>query len=230
MDILFIIHHISRGGGPALRALEMTNVLRKMGHDVLFASDGYYMKLPREAGFEVLSIKTISPDRVLACSRSGRTNWYDYNLLKECVTEDIKLFDQVKPDLVLGDFRLSLSTSCELASIPLAVTLNAAWTNYYTVRIKAPEHFRVTRILGKRITTWIAPWLKTFIITFDSLPYRRLRREMGLNPPKNIWDIWKGDLNLLVDIPEYGPTRSLPVISTILVQSFGSQKWILHPG
>ncbi len=56
------------------RPFDIAKVLREMGHDVLFASDGYYMKLPREVGFEVLPIKTISPDRVLACSRRGRTN------------------------------------------------------------------------------------------------------------------------------------------------------------
>jgi len=192
------------------RPFEIAKVLREMGHDVLFASDGHYMKLPREAGFEVFPIKTISPDRVLACSRSGRANWYSYSLLKECVEEDLRLFNKLRPDLVLGDFRLSLSTSCELANIPLAVTLNAAWTNYYAVRIKAPEHLKITRILGKRITTWLAPWIKSFIITYDSFPYRKLRREKGLTPRSNIWDIWRGDLNLIVDIPEYGPTKNLP--------------------
>lgn len=192
------------------RPFEIAKVLREMGHEVIFASDGYYMKLPREKGFEVLPIITINPNQVLKCSRSGRANWYDYNLLKECTEEDLKIFNKVKPGLVLGDFRLSLSTSCELANIPLAVTLNAAWTNYYTVRIRAPEHLKITQMLGKRITTYIAPWIKSFIINFDCIPYRRLRREMGLSLRKNIWDIWEGDLNLIVDIPEYGPTKNLP--------------------
>lgn len=192
------------------RPFEIAKVLREMGHNVIFASDGYYMKLPREAGFEVFSIKSISHDRVLYVSRSGRANWYGYSLLKECVEEELKLFSNLKPDLVFNDFRLSLSTSCELAKIPLAVTLNASWTNYYDVRIKAPEHLKITRILGKKITTLLAPMIKNFIITFDSFPYRKLRSEKGLSPRSNIWDIWRGDLNLIVDIPEYGPTKDLP--------------------
>jgi UDP:flavonoid glycosyltransferase YjiC (YdhE family) len=54
------------------RPSEIAKVLREMGYEVVFASDGYYMKLPREKDFEVLPIITISPDRVLKCSRSGR--------------------------------------------------------------------------------------------------------------------------------------------------------------
>ena len=116
------------------RPFEISKVLRNMGHEILFAGDGKYMKLPRDEGFPVLSVKTIEPERVLACSRNGRANWFDYNLIKTYVTEELKLFDQVKPNLVLTDFRLPLSTSCELAKIPLAVTLNASWTNYYSIK------------------------------------------------------------------------------------------------
>ncbi|MFQ5650394.1 MAG: glycosyltransferase [bacterium] len=192
------------------RPFEITKVLREMGHEIVFASDGEYMKLPRDEGFSVLPIRTIAPERVLACSRNGRANWFDYELIKECVEQELTLFDQVKPDLVLTDFRLPLSTSCELANIPLAVILNASWTDYYSVRVKAPEHLGVTRIFGKSLTTSFFPWVKDFILTFDSKPFNKFRREKGLSHRKNIWDIWRGDLNLIVDIPEYGPTENLP--------------------
>ena len=63
------------------RPFEIAKVLREMGHEVIFASDGEYMKLPRDADFQVIPIVTIDPDRVLACSRNGRVNWYDFNLI-----------------------------------------------------------------------------------------------------------------------------------------------------
>lgn len=192
------------------RPFEIAKVLRQMGHEVIFACEGSYVRLPEENGIQVFPIKTIDPDRVLACSRSGRANWFDYDLIKECVREELKLFEKIKPDIVLTDFRLPLSTSCELANIPLAVILNASWTNYYTAKIKAPEHLNITRIFGKRLTTLFVPWVKEIIITFDNRPFNKLRKELGLNPRKNIWDTWRGDLNLIVDIPEYGPTENLP--------------------
>lgn len=192
------------------RPFEIAKTLRGMGHEVFFAGEGSYMKIPREHGFPVLPAATLAPDRALQASRSGRANWYDYDLLKRLVDEDLSVIADAGPDIVLGDFRLSLSTSCELARVPLAVILNASWTNYYAVRIKPPEHSEITRLLGKRITSRLAPWLKELILTLDSLPFRRLRREYGLSRRTNIWDVWRGDLNLIADTPEYGPTRDLP--------------------
>lgn len=192
------------------RSLEVAKLLRQLGIDVVFAAEGQYTKLLREKGFQIFPIITLNPEYGLAVSRRGRVNHYDYDLTKRCVEEELKLFNKVKPDLVLADWRIPASTSCELAGIPLAVILNAAWTNYYSVRIRAVEHFVVTKLLGKRIATWIAPWLKSFVITFDIRPINRFRREKGLKAHKNLWDVMRGDLNLLPDIPEYAPTKDLP--------------------
>ncbi len=192
------------------RPLEVAKLLRKIGHDIVFAGEGNYMELPRKNGFQTFPITTFDPIHSLAISRSGRVNYYTYDFTKECVEEEQILFEKTKPDLVLADWRHSIGTSCELAGIPLAVILNAAWTNYDTVRVKAPEHLKITQILGKQITTWFIPWIKNFILTFDIRPINKFRRHMGLRPLKNLWDVIKGDLNLIVDIPEYGPTKDLP--------------------
>jgi len=192
------------------RPLEIAKVLRQMGHEIIFASEGEYMKLPRAEGFKVLPIRTINPDHVLKCSRDGRANWYDYDLIKACVKAELNLIENVKPDLVLTDFRLPLSTSCELADVPLAVILNASWTNYYSVRVKAPEHLGITQVLGRKITTLLTPLIKKLILSIDARPFNKFRKEFNLSVRKNIWDIWRGDINLIVDIPEYGPTENLP--------------------
>ena len=185
-------------------------MLREMGHEMLFAGAGPYLRLPRENGFPVLPLGTLDPEHGLAVSRSGRVNYYDYEDTKQSVEEELELIDKVSPDCVLVDWRLSVSTSCELAGIPLATILNAAWTDYYAVRTRAMEHSGVTRVLGKRITTWLMPLVKSLVITLDIRPMNKLRREKGLKPRRNLWDIMRGDLNLLPDIPEYGPTKDLP--------------------
>ncbi len=194
------------------RPLEVAKLLRNFGHDIVFAGEGNYMELPRKNGFQTFPITTFDPIHSLAISRSGRVNYYNYDFTKECVAKELKLFEKIKPDLVLADWRNSISTSCELAGIPMACIMNAAWTNYYTVRVKAPEHLKITRILGKQITTWFMPWIKSIILSFDIRPINKFRRHKGLKPLMNLWDVIKGDLNLLVDIPEYGPTKDLPSI------------------
>ena len=148
------------------RPLEIAKVLRSRGHDVAFASDGQYTSLARDCGFEVHSALTLDPEHTLRCSRSGRANWWNDDLVKATVEDDLRIFELLKPDLVLGDFRLSLSTSCEMTGIPLAVTLNAAWTNFFCGRVRAPEHLPVTRILGRTATTWLLPMVKNWSICF----------------------------------------------------------------
>lgn len=192
------------------RPFEVAKNLREVGYEIIFAGEGQYMKLPMEAGFQVLDIKTINPEKVMECARKTRCNFYDYILVKELVEAELQLFKQIKPDLVLSDFRIPLSTSCELAGIPLVSIVNSVWTNYYSAKGRAPEHLAATGILGKRITTLLMPWIEKIIIANDVSPFHKYRREIGLKPRKNIWDYCMGDLTLIADIPEYGPTKNLP--------------------
>ena len=192
------------------RPLAVAKILRQIGHNVVFAGEGNYMELPRKNGFQIIPIVTNDPEHGLVVSRSGRVNYYNYEFMNKCVREEMELFEKVKPDLVLTDWRISASTSCELMGIPLAAIMNAAWTNYDTANYKAPEHLKITQVLGKQITTWFIPWIKNFILSYDIRPTNRFRRHNGLKPLKNLWEVIKGDLNLLVDIPEYGPTKDLP--------------------
>lgn len=202
------------------RPFEIAKALREMGHEVIFAADGEYMKLPRKAGFLIHPIKNIGRDRLLESVRGAKVNFYDYNLLKECVKQDLKLFDKIKPDLVLGDFRPSLSTSCKVNELALVVTINASWTNYRASKIRTIEHATVgrimTKVLGGRLHTWLnarlelADRILRIKLLTAGFPFRTIRKEMGLSPCKNFLDVLKGDLNLLTDIPEYAPTNDLP--------------------
>jgi UDP:flavonoid glycosyltransferase YjiC (YdhE family) len=94
------------------RPLEIAKALRELGnYHIVFGGDGEYMRLPKECGFDVRPALTHDPEHVMRCSRSGRANWWDYATLSVHVEADLEIFKQEKPDLVLGDFRLSLSTS-----------------------------------------------------------------------------------------------------------------------
>jgi UDP:flavonoid glycosyltransferase YjiC (YdhE family) len=192
------------------RVLEVALQLRSLGHDVTFAASGEYTRLATDKAFEVEPVDTLDPEHTLACSRSGRVNWWDLPQLQQHVEADREIFRKLRPDLVLGDFRLSLATSAELEDIPYAVILNGSWTDYYTARVRAPEHLVVTRILGRRLTTWLLPSVKRHILQADARPFRKLRAQLGLEPRGNMWDQWRGDITLIADTPEYAPTEDLP--------------------
>lgn len=193
------------------RPLEIAKQLREMGHEVVFSGTGEYLELARQAEFAVRPSFCLGRDHVLRCSRSGRANWWSYELIERGVSSDLEAIEAEKPDLVLGDFQLTLSTSCSLATVPYASILNASWTNYYSAKQRAPEHLAVTRILGRALTTALMPIVKHSILSADARPFRKFRRKHGLQHDNlNMFDIWRGDLNLLVDTPEYGPCDGLP--------------------
>jgi MGT family glycosyltransferase len=192
------------------RPFEVAKILRESGFETIFAGEGQYMNLPKDAGFQVIDIKTINPEIVMKCARQSRCNFYDYPLIKELVELELELLEQVKPDLVVADFRVPLSTSCEIAAISLVSIMNSAWTNYYSVKLRAPEHLPATKIFGKSMTTLLMPMIKNIIIANDCRPFNKFRKEIGLDPRPNFWNHCEGNLNLIADIPEYGPTANLP--------------------
>jgi UDP:flavonoid glycosyltransferase YjiC (YdhE family) len=192
------------------RTLGIAKVLRKMGFRVIFAGSGEYMKLPRAEEFEIMPLLTLSPERALKVVRGNRVNFYNYRWAKDCVKEELKLFDKVKPDLVLNDFRLTLNTSCEVAHIPLTAIVNASMTNYYAIPDRCPDNFFLSKIINRRSTDPITPFIKNFILRFDARPLNRVRKQYGLPIRNNMWDILRGDFNLIADIPDYGPTKNLP--------------------
>ena len=205
------------------RPYEISKQLRNLGYEVIFASDGKYMQLPRESGFEVIPIISLDPEHALRCERSGRVNYYRYEFIKESVEADLSLLNRIKPDLVLTDFRLPTKISCELAKIPLAVILNAFWTDYSTVRMHSPESLPITRLVGQKTADYFIELIKYFIITYDNRPFNKLRKERGLKPTKNFWGSMSGDLNLMADIPQYSPTKTYRLISIISGRLYGNQ-------
>ena len=54
------------------RPFEIAKILRQIGHEVIFACEGNYTKLPEKNGFRVLSIKTI-PSVRLKVAPTGQT-------------------------------------------------------------------------------------------------------------------------------------------------------------
>jgi UDP:flavonoid glycosyltransferase YjiC (YdhE family) len=92
----------------------------------------------------------------------------------------------------------------------MAMILNAAWTNYYSVPVRAPEHLKIARIAGSWLANLLAPMGKSWINKSGNKGFNKYRKEYGLPLRSNIYDTWRGDLNLMVDIPAYGPTNNLP--------------------
>jgi MGT family glycosyltransferase len=197
------------------RLLEVALELRDQhGHRVVFACEGSFARLPREAGFEVHPVYTVAKETTLALAKqAGLVNhrWW-YQTVERSILSDLEVLDKVRPDMVVGDMHWTLQTSAELAGVPYASITNACWTNHDASPLHAFDDHFSTRLLGRRLATRLMPRLKDLLASYWSLAYRQLRKRWGLDPgrARNIFQVIEGDLTLLADIPEYAPTRDLP--------------------
>ena len=67
--------------------------------------------------------------------------------LRAYVDDDLALLEAVRPDVVIGDFRLSLSVSARVAGIPYVNVTNAYWSPYARPHFEVPN-LALTRLVG----------------------------------------------------------------------------------
>ncbi|MFC6668968.1 hypothetical protein [Marinobacterium aestuariivivens] len=143
------------------RPMVLAHVLEDAGYDVHFACHPRYRELFRALNGPWRSIHSISSQAFLEALASGRP-LYDSETLEAYVKEDLQVIREISPDLVIGDFRLSLSVSARLAGIPYMTITNAYWSPYARPHYRVPE-LPITRLLGAGLAEPLfrlaRPWL-----------------------------------------------------------------------
>lgn len=179
-------------------------------YEVGVASDPRYagLEAPLDCAFHpIRSIPSADFEWALARGKP----LYSAETLTRYVEEDLALLDRIKPDLVVGDFRLSLAVSAPLRRIPYAAVVNAYWSPYADTAYPVPD-LPMTRFLGVPFAQKVFDVVRPVAFALHARPLNRVRRKFGLPPLgsdlRNVYT-W-GDTTLYADIPEVVPTRDLP--------------------
>jgi UDP:flavonoid glycosyltransferase YjiC (YdhE family) len=104
---------------------------------------------------------------------------YDVETLRDYVQEDMTVLDEIRPDVVVGDFRLSLSVSARLKEVPYLTISNAYWSPYRRQKYPLPE-VEPMRWLGLTLGNLVFQAVRPFAFAYHTRPMNRLRRESGL--------------------------------------------------
>ncbi|MBR7635435.1 glycosyltransferase [Janthinobacterium lividum] len=192
------------------RPLSLAQGLDEDKYEVHFAcADGYDFCF-KQAPFRRWRIDSISSLQFLQALAHGKPVYTESTLLAY-VEDDLRLLNAVQPDLVIGDFRLSLSVSARLQRIPYITLSNAYWSPY--VR----QHYTVPSLpLTSLLPIWLAAPLFRLIrpLAFAShaVPLNRVRRRHGL--PSLGSDLRRiytdADRTLYADIPQLFPPHAMP--------------------
>jgi UDP:flavonoid glycosyltransferase YjiC (YdhE family) len=149
-------------------------------------------------------IYSLSSEEVDArIARGGRI--YDRATLARYVEDERRLFDRVKPDVVVSDLRWSTCISAPLAKIPLATLIDAYWFRPLS-EYPIPDH-PLVRMLGvERIKKGFDVGLG-FMLRHFAKPVNDLRKSHGLAPLGDLRDVLSfGNTLLFPDDPALAPS------------------------
>ena len=192
------------------RPLALAETLTRERYDVHIACAPGYEMFFKGSTVRSWQIGSISSARFLAALAAGKPV-YDAATLRRYVEDDLRVLRAVRPDVVIGDFRLSLSISARLAGVPYVGVINAYWSPYVRQHYRVPA-IGLSRALPIAIADPLFKLARPLAFALHSVPLNQVRRAYQL--PSLGHDLRRvytdADHVLYSDIPEMFPATNLP--------------------
>ena len=205
--ILFITEAITLA--QVVRLLALARRLPGDRYEVHFACGTFAPWLFAGTEFQRHPLFTIDGPKALAALARG-DRIYDTATLERYVRDELTLFEAVEPDLVIGDFRLSLAVSTRLAGVRSASLINAYWSPYAVrERFPVPDHPIVSLVGVERAERYFPQALPRVFAHFAA-PLNAVRRRHGLGDATLLEQLCFGDDVLYADAPELCPITEAP--------------------
>jgi UDP:flavonoid glycosyltransferase YjiC (YdhE family) len=198
------------------RLLALAHTLERQRYDVHFACAPGYDMFFKGSDVSIWNVNSISSAQFLAALAKGKPV-YDADTLAQYVLDDLRLLQAVRPDVVIGDFRLSLSVSARVERLPYVGVINAYWSPYVAQRYRVPA-IPLSRMLPIALADGLFNLARPLAFALHSMPLNRVRRAYQM--PSLGHDLRRiytdADHVLYADIPEMFPARDLPVTHSYL--------------
>lgn len=193
------------------RPIALAQALNASGqYDIRFACAPRYRALTNSQSFGWHSLESIAPERFLEALAKGNP-LYDASTLSGYVTEDLRLIDEVRPELIVGDFRLSLAVSARQAGIPYISLTNWYWSPYAVRDFPIPQHPLVD-LFGVPLAQRLFDLARPAVFAVHCLPLNRVRKRWGMASLG--YDLTRvytdADYTFYADLPDWASMRPLP--------------------
>lgn len=201
--ILFVSECVTLA--QVVRLVVLARALDPARYEVHFASGEFSPLVFAGTSFVRHELETVDARRVLAALEAGK-RLYEKSTLERYVAAELRLFERVRPDLVVGDFRLSLPISAPLWGVPHAALINAYWSPYaLRAGFPVPDH-PIVRMLGEELTAKYFPKALPHVFDHFAAPVNALRRKHRLAPLGSLLEVLTaGDFTLYLDDPALFP-------------------------
>jgi UDP:flavonoid glycosyltransferase YjiC (YdhE family) len=209
IKILFIgeavsLAHISR-------PLVLANSLDKNIYELTFACDPIYKKFVNQyPEITYVPLTSISPEAFMKSLYYGKTI-YDQKTLHSYVKDDVSLINAINPDLVIGDFRVSLSISANICQKPFFALANAHWSPFADNNFVSPETI-YNKIFGLPISNFVFKHTYPMLFKQQAKPFNAVAKAYGQETAIDIREMYtRGGKVLYLDPSELINMKSLPI-------------------
>ena len=205
--ILFFSHAVTMA--HFTRPLKWIECLDLNEYDVTFATSSTFKNLIPKSRVKFVEIKCIDP--ILFSKIVDKANpIYDRQTFAEHILEDLQVIEDIKPDLVIGDFRHSLSVSCRVSKIKYINMTNAYWSPEIKFSHPMPEA-PIIRWLGEKLFKSTLTLMTPLILRINFFKMTFLLRR-SLAPLKLKFRDYRrliidGDLTVFCDTPDMIPLK-----------------------
>jgi UDP:flavonoid glycosyltransferase YjiC (YdhE family) len=192
------------------RPVALARKLVARGYRPIIAADPRFAGLCPPEGWDTTEIRSIATADFLRALARGKPV-YELATLERYVEEDLALLRDVRPAVVVGDFRISLSVSARVAGVPYINISNAYWSPHARPRWHAPT-MPWSRYLPAAIDDALFRAARPLAFRLHARPMLELTRRHGLPPlGKELRHVYTdGDVTLYADSPALVATFDRP--------------------
>ena len=160
------------------RPVALARALDRSRYEVVMACASRYAGFAQSPDWASVGIHSLSPE-LFAQALANGAPLYDLATLKAYVQADLALIQAQQPDLVVGDFRLSLSVSARLMKRPYLTIANAYWTPLSPPSFPLPV-LPLTRLLPIPVARSLFSLFRPLAFHLHCRPMNQLRALHGL--------------------------------------------------
>ena len=193
------------------RCITLANEIHESGNYIItIAADNRYDDIVGPIPFQRVPLYSMSSEYFAKKLAQGLPI-YNVQTLTDYVNEDLRIIDEIKPDFIIGDFRLSLAISARIKKVPYATITNAYWSPYADIKYPVPE-IPITKIFGVAVAQKLFDMVRPLAFKLHTLAFNEVCKKFRQTAVGyDLREVYThADYTLYADIETLIPMKLLP--------------------